>query len=74
MTITMNIAEAKAKLSELLDAAASGEHVVIARAGKPVATLTPIAPPPPRELGFLPIELDDGFFAPLDENELTAWE
>lgn len=36
-----NLAEAKARLSELLDRAASGEEIVIARAGKPLARLTP---------------------------------
>lgn len=40
----VNLYEAKAKLSALLDKALAGEEVVIARAGKPVARLTPIAP------------------------------
>lgn len=34
-----NIHEAKAKLSQLVELAASGEDVVIAKAGKPVARL-----------------------------------
>lgn len=42
MTAQFNIAEAKAKLSELLDRALSGEDIVIARAGKPLARLTPV--------------------------------
>lgn len=73
MTITMNIAEAKAKLSQLLDAAVAGEHVVIARAGKPIATLAPIDPPRERELGFMPITIDDAFFAPLSDDEVADW-
>jgi prevent-host-death family protein len=39
MTIQVNIAEAKAKLSELVARAEKGEEVVIARHGKPVVTL-----------------------------------
>jgi len=39
----INIYQAKAKLSALLDRALAGETVVIARAGKPLACLTPVA-------------------------------
>ncbi|MGD0548052.1 MAG: type II toxin-antitoxin system prevent-host-death family antitoxin [Terracidiphilus sp.] len=37
---TVNIYEAKTQLSKLVDLAASGTDVVIARAGKPTARLT----------------------------------
>jgi prevent-host-death family protein len=37
---TVNIYEAKTKLSKLVDLASSGTDVVIARSGKPVARLT----------------------------------
>lgn len=40
----VNIYEAKAKLSTLLQRAQAGEEIVIARAGKPIARLAPIAP------------------------------
>lgn len=40
----VNIYEAKTKLSSLLERAQAGEEIVIARAGKPVARLAPIAP------------------------------
>jgi prevent-host-death family protein len=40
METTINIYEAKTRLSKLVDMAASGTDVVIARAGKPVARLT----------------------------------
>jgi prevent-host-death family protein len=40
----VNIAEAKARLSELVDKAAQGEEILIARDHKPVARLVPIAP------------------------------
>ena len=42
MTIQVNIARAKATLSELVALAESGEEVVLARAGKPVVTLAPV--------------------------------
>jgi prevent-host-death family protein len=38
----VNIAEAKARLSELVEKAASGEEIVIARDHKPMARLVPI--------------------------------
>lgn len=37
----VNVYEAKTRLSQLLDLAASGEEVIIARAGKPMAKLIP---------------------------------
>lgn len=43
MGIHVNIGEAKDRLSELIAASERGEEVVIARAGKPVARLVPIA-------------------------------
>ena len=42
MTIHVNIAEAKAKLSGLIAATLRGEEVVIARDGKPQVRLTPV--------------------------------
>jgi prevent-host-death family protein len=36
---TVNVYEAKTHLSKLLDIAASGEEVIIARAGRPMARL-----------------------------------
>ena len=37
---TINIYEAKTQLSKLVDEAAGGDDVIIARAGRPVARLT----------------------------------
>ena len=42
MTIHVNIAEAKAKLSKLISASLRGEKVVIDRDGKPQVRLTPV--------------------------------
>jgi prevent-host-death family protein len=75
MVRQVNVAEAKAKLSQLLDEAAAGKEVVIARAGKPVARLTPVEEPQRRLLGFLNIQIpDEFFFDPLPEDELALWE
>lgn len=40
---TINIHEAKTHLSRLVEQAAAGEEIVIAKAGKPVARLMPLA-------------------------------
>jgi prevent-host-death family protein len=47
----VNIAEAKARLSELVEKAASGEEIVIARDHQPVAKLVPVRPRVPRVPG-----------------------
>jgi prevent-host-death family protein len=44
MTETVNIHAAKTHLSKLLERVERGETIVIARAGKPVAELTPVKP------------------------------
>ncbi len=51
MTVQVNIAEAKAKPSALLDRALAGEEIVIARAGKPLARLVPVEERQPRQKG-----------------------
>ena len=53
MTIQVNVAEAKARLSALIEAAMAGEEVILARGGEPVARLVPLAPRPTRRLGVL---------------------
>jgi prevent-host-death family protein len=72
MTIHVNIHEAKTHLSELLQRVMSGEEVIIAKAGKPVARLLPFQPPPEsrhpgHDAGQVVIAPD--FDAPLDEFE-----
>ena len=49
----MNIAEAKAKLSALIEAAERGEEVIIARNGKPVARVNSVAPSRAIRFGIL---------------------
>lgn len=43
MSVTANIHEAKTTLSKLIQRALDGEEVVIAKAGKPLVHLVPIA-------------------------------
>ncbi|HEY5048028.1 MAG TPA: type II toxin-antitoxin system prevent-host-death family antitoxin [Rhizomicrobium sp.] len=51
---TVNLAEAKARLSELVERAAAGDTVCIARRGKPVAQLmAATSPRKPVDLGAL---------------------
>ncbi len=42
MAITVNLYEAKTQLSRLVERAAQGEEIVIAKAGKPKARLVPL--------------------------------
>lgn len=53
---TINIHEAKTHLSRLVEQVAKGEPFVIAKAGKPIAKVTPLDAPAAaqiRRLGFL---------------------
>jgi prevent-host-death family protein len=50
MPISVGVHEAKTTLSRLLDAAESGEEVVITRRGRPVATLRPVPSLPRKSL------------------------
>jgi prevent-host-death family protein len=76
---TVNIHAAKTHLSRLLDAAASGEEILIARAGRPVARLVSLegtAAPQQRQLGRLAGQLTvpKDFDAPLPEDVLNGFE
>jgi len=54
MTRQVNLYEAKTKLSQLVEDAARGEEIIIAKNGKPIAKLTVVTPadaPKKRELG-----------------------
>ncbi len=68
-----NVHEAKAQLSELLERAARGEDVVIAKRGKPFARLVRIEDRAPRQPGIAKGRLTDAFFEPLTEEELESW-
>lgn len=68
-----NVADAKAHLSQLLEATLKGEEVIVARAGKPLVRLVPVNTTPARVLGFLDLTSPDERFDPLDESEPVAW-
>jgi len=72
--VTVHVA--KTQLSRLIEAALSGEEVVIAKGDKLVVRLVPI-PQGQFKFGVLePGTLGEGpdFLAPMDEDELAAWE
>ena len=76
---TVNIYEAKTQLSKLVDIAAEGTDVVIARNGKPVARLTTLEPPKKRnyKLGLLKGKggwLAEDFDAALPDDILAQFE
>lgn len=72
----VNIHEAKTHLSRLVERAESGEEIVIARGGKPVAKLVPYAadlsPRVPGSMRGL-IHVHDDFDAPLPPELLAAF-
>jgi prevent-host-death family protein len=74
---TINIYEAKTQLSKLVEQAAAGEDVIIARGGKPVARLTRLQPPR-RKLRFgllkRKVKLSADFDAPLPADVLAQFE
>ena len=73
----VNIYEAKTQLSKLVDEAARGEDIVIARAGKPAARLTRVAAGRVRrKLGVLDgrFKIPDDFNRPLPEEIMRAIE
>jgi len=72
----MNVADAKARLSELIAAAERGEEVIISRAGQPVVRLVPAQA---RQLrlgalvGSVPAQSLPDFAEPMPEDDLAAW-
>jgi antitoxin (DNA-binding transcriptional repressor) of toxin-antitoxin stability system len=73
----VNIYEAKTRLSQLVEEAASGRDVVIARAGRPVARLTRlVGTTHKRRLGLLNgrFRIPDDFNRPLPDDVLRAFE
>jgi len=77
MAKPINIHEAKTHLSRLVEQAAAGREIVIAKAGKPLARLVPLAlPVRVKKLGLLKgqIKVPDDFNAPLDAETLALFE
>ncbi|MBI3508667.1 MAG: type II toxin-antitoxin system Phd/YefM family antitoxin [Chlamydiia bacterium] len=73
---TVNMHEAKTHFSKLVDAVMKGNEIVIARAGKPVAKLSPIEKKPKRRPGALKgkIKIAKDFDAVLPEDILSGFE
>lgn len=72
MVETVNVHEAKTHLSRLLARVEAGERIVIARAGHPIAELTPITHVrPPRVPGMdrARVVIHDNFDDPLPDFE-----
>lgn len=67
----VDIQQAKARLSELLERVKGGEEIILTEAGKPCARLVALHAPR-RELGFVDGHVPDSFFEPLPENDLDA--
>lgn len=71
---TFNVHEAKKHLSQLLDRVSRGEEIILARGGRPIAKLVPIAAEtrrPGRLAGRNTVAAD--FDAPLPEAMLAAF-
>jgi prevent-host-death family protein len=74
---TVTIHNAKTQLSQLLARVEAGEEIVLARGKQPIAKLVPYHPAEPRRrFGALRdiVTVGPGFFEPLPEEELAAWE
>jgi prevent-host-death family protein len=75
MPEVVNLYDAKAQLSRLIDRATAGEDILIGRAGKPLVRLVPVDELRPRQPGLLKgLSVPEGLFDPLPEDEQAAWE
>ena len=74
---TVNIYDAKTRLSQLIDKAASGEDVVVCRNGKPLVRITQLIEPR-RQIHFgamkAKVSIAADFDAPLSDDVLAAFE
>jgi prevent-host-death family protein len=75
MPTLVNIYDAQAQLSRLIDRAAAGADIVIGRAGQPIIRLVPVESALPRQPGLLKgLTVPEALFAPLPDDEQTHWE
>ena len=70
----VNVHSARARLSELLERAARGEEIILAKRGKPIARLVPVEDREPRRPGLAKGRLTDAFFEPLPPDEIESWD
>lgn len=75
MVKSMNLYEAKTQLSALVDEAAAGAEIVIAKAGRPMAKLVPFRQPARRRPGRAKGKtwVADNFDAPLPPDVLNRF-
>lgn len=76
-TAVYNLYEAKTSLSKLVDRAAAGEEIVIAKSGKPLARLIPLSSKRPRRKpgGWEgQVKISESFDEPLPDSLLAAFE
>lgn len=74
---TVNIYEAKTRLSQLVDRAAAGDDVVVSRNGRPLVRITRLSPSKrPIRFGVLEgkIRISPDFDAPLPDPIVAAFE
>jgi prevent-host-death family protein len=72
----INLYDAKTRLSQLVDRAAAGEEIIIAKAGRPMARLVPLqARTAPRIPGLLKgqIAIGPDFDSPLPDGIVRAF-
>lgn len=74
MAMTVNVQEAKTRLSDLLKRVEAGEEIVIARNGTPIAELRAVHRPEFVFGGFPDVVVTDDFFEPMTDGELADWE
>jgi prevent-host-death family protein len=73
----INVHQAKTHLSKLLRRVMEGEEIIIARAGVPIARLTPVGrgkAPRPLDLDRGAYEVPEDFDAPLPPEVVAAFE
>lgn len=74
--IIKNLYEAKTELSSLVERAAKGEEIVIAKNGKPMARLVPLKKKPKRKPGGWEgkVWMSDDFCKPLPDDVIRLFE
>ena len=76
-SIVINIHEAKTHLSRIVDEVAAGAEVIIAKAGRPLAKLSPLSTPvKKKKLGLLKgkVKVPDDFNEPLPDDIAAGFE
>lgn len=73
---TINLQDAKAQLSKLIEAVVQGDEIMILKTGKPTARLVPVQQKPVRIPGGLKgkIRIADDFDAPLPDGLKAGFE